>query len=179
MVFNWSLSDSKSPQVSRTILSILAVLNDSIVLIVSTRPPNSKSPSPFNNPLVTVPKAPITIGIIVTFMFHSFFFQFPSKVDVLIFLFIFFQFYSLVSRDSGWLALWVECSPMVQENWVQSQVTSYQRDLKWYLISSCLTFSSIRYVSRVKWTNPGKGVAPSSTLWCWSYWKGKLRVALD
>ena len=30
-------------------------------------------PSPFNNPLVTVPKALITIGIIVTFMFHSFF----------------------------------------------------------------------------------------------------------
>ena len=28
---------------------------------------------PFNNLLVTMPKAPITIGIIVTFMFHSFF----------------------------------------------------------------------------------------------------------
>ena len=28
--------------------------------------------SPFNNPLVTVPKAPNTIGITVTFMFHSF-----------------------------------------------------------------------------------------------------------
>ena len=27
----------------------------------------------FNNPLVTVPKAPITIGTIVTFMFHSYF----------------------------------------------------------------------------------------------------------
>ena len=33
--------------------------------------PTSKSFRPFNNPLVTVPKAPITIGIIVTFMFHS------------------------------------------------------------------------------------------------------------
>ena len=30
-------------------------------------------PSPFSNPLVTVPNAPITIGIIVTCMFHSFF----------------------------------------------------------------------------------------------------------
>ena len=46
MVFHWRLSDIKSSQVSRTHLSILAV---------------------------TVPKAPITIGIIVTFMFHSFF----------------------------------------------------------------------------------------------------------
>ena len=41
--------------------------------MVSTRPPISKYSSPFNNPLVTVLKAPITIGIIFTFMFHSFF----------------------------------------------------------------------------------------------------------
>ena len=73
MVFHWSLSDSKSPLVSWTLLSILAVLNNAVVWIVSTRPPTSKSSSLFNNPLVTVSKAPITIGIIVTFMFHSFF----------------------------------------------------------------------------------------------------------
>ena len=73
MVFHRSLSDSKSPQVSRTLLSILAVLNNAVVWMVSTRPPTFKSSSPLNNPLVTVPKAPITIGIIVTFMFHSFF----------------------------------------------------------------------------------------------------------
>ena len=72
MVFYWTLSDSKSPQVSRTLLSILAVLNIVVVLMVSTRPPTSKSSSSFDNPLVTVPKAPITIGIIVTFMSHSF-----------------------------------------------------------------------------------------------------------
>ena len=65
MVFFWSLSDSKSPQVSRTLLSILAVLNNAV--------PTSNSPRPFNNHLVTVPKAPITIGKILTFMFHSFF----------------------------------------------------------------------------------------------------------
>ena len=73
MVFQGSLSDSKSPQVSRTLLSILAVLNNAIVWMISTRPPTSKSFSPFNNPLVTVSKVPITISIIVTFMFHSFF----------------------------------------------------------------------------------------------------------
>ena len=69
----WSLSDSKSPQVSRTLLSILAIRNNAVVWMVSTRPPTSKLSRPFQNPLVTVPKAPITIGIIVTFMFHSFF----------------------------------------------------------------------------------------------------------
>ena len=73
MAFHWSLSDSKSPQVSRTRLRILAVLSNAVISIVSTRPPTSKSPRSFNNPLVTVPKAPITIGTIVTFMFHSFF----------------------------------------------------------------------------------------------------------
>ena len=73
MVFHWSLNDSMSPQVSRTLLSILAVLNNVIVWMASTRPPTSKSSSPFDNPLVTVPKAPITIGTIVTLIFHSFF----------------------------------------------------------------------------------------------------------
>ena len=73
MIFHRSLSDSKSPQVSRTLLSIQAVLNNAVVWMVSNRPPTSKSSSPFNNLSVTVQKAPITIGIIVTFMFHSFF----------------------------------------------------------------------------------------------------------
>ena len=62
MVFHWSLNDSKSPQVSRTLLSILAVRNNVVVWMVPTRPPTSKSSRPFNNPLVTVPKAPITVG---------------------------------------------------------------------------------------------------------------------
>ena len=73
MVFHWSLSDSKSPQVSRTLLSIMDVLSNAIIWIVSTRLLTSKSSRPFNNPLVIVPKAPITIGKIVTFIFHSFF----------------------------------------------------------------------------------------------------------
>ena len=73
MVFHWSLSDSKSPQVSRTRLRILAVLSNAVVWIVSNPPPTSKSSRPFNNPLVIVPNAPITISTIVIFMFHSFF----------------------------------------------------------------------------------------------------------
>ena len=115
MVFYWSLSHNKSPQVSWTLFGILAVLNNAIVWILSTRPPTSKSSNPLNDPLVTVPKAPITIGIIVTFMFHIFFnslargtypsFHFPSVLlwsagtakstilQVLFFLFFFFFFF--------------------------------------------------------------------------------------
>ena len=73
MVFHWSLSDSKSPQVFMTLLSVLIILNNAVVWIVSTHPPTSKSSSPLNSPLLTLPNAPIMIGIIVTFMFHSFF----------------------------------------------------------------------------------------------------------
>ena len=96
MVFHWNLSVSKSPQVSRNLHSILAVLNNAVVWMVYNRPPTSKSSSPFNNPLVIVSKAQITIGLIVTFMFIRFF-QFPSKVEVLILLFTFFQLNSVVS----------------------------------------------------------------------------------
>ena len=98
MVFHWSLSDSKSPQVCGTLLSIRAVLNNAVVWMVSTHPPTSKSSSLFSNPLVTVPSAPFTIGIIVTCMFHSYFSK--SKVEVFILIFTFFPFYSVVSRDS-------------------------------------------------------------------------------
>ena len=73
MVFYWCLSDSKSPQVSKTLLRILAVLINAVIWIVCTRPPTFKSSRPFNNISVIVPKELITIGTIVTFMFHCFF----------------------------------------------------------------------------------------------------------
>ena len=108
MVFHWSLSDSKSPQVSRTLLSILAVLNNVVVWMASTRPPTSKSSSPLCNPLVTVPNAPTTIGIIVTSMFHSFF-QFPSKVEVLSFYSHSFSFILWLAGTAKWTILQVLC----------------------------------------------------------------------
>ena len=124
MVFHWSLSDSKSPQVSWTRLRILAVLSNAVVWIVSTRPPTSESSGPFNDPLVIVPKAPITIGTIVTFMFHSFFksrylsffslsFRFilwtagtakSTLLQILFFLLFFFFFFLLNIMRSGLLA---------------------------------------------------------------------------
>ena len=54
-----------------------------------------------------------------------------------------------------------------------------QKTLIWYLIPPCLILGNIRYVSRVKWSNPGKGVAPYPTYRCSSYWKGSLLVGLD
>ena len=60
---------------------------------------------------------------------------------------------------------------MAWKTGVHSQVESYQRLKKWYLMLSCLTLSIIRYGPRVKWSNQGKGVVPSPALWCSSYRK--------
>ena len=64
MVSYKNLNVKKSPQVSRTRLSIQADLN-AAVSIVSTCPLISKSSSSFNNPFGIVPSAPTTIGITV------------------------------------------------------------------------------------------------------------------
>ena len=42
----------------------------------------------------------------------------------------------------------------------------------------CLTQCNIMYASRVKWSNPGKGVAPYPTHQWSSYWKGSLLVTV-
>ena len=72
MVFRWSLSVSKSSQVSRT-LNVLADLNSSVVWMIFTFPLISKSSSLCIIPLVSIPSVAIIIGIIITFMFHSLF----------------------------------------------------------------------------------------------------------
>ena len=67
-----SFSD-KNPQVSWILLSIMADFNHAVVRMVSIRRFISKFWGPFTNPLVTVPRATITIGVNLTFMFHSLF----------------------------------------------------------------------------------------------------------
>ena len=67
--------------------------------MVSTRPLISKSSIPSTNPLVTVPRAPITIGITIIFKFHSFFSSLAWSRFFIV-LFTFLQFYSLIRWDS-------------------------------------------------------------------------------
>ena len=67
---------------------------------------------------------------------------------------------------------------MIRETWVQSQVESYQR-LKIIFDTSLFNTQHSKVRIKLKWSNPGKGIAPSPTLQCSSYWKGSLRVALD
>ena len=96
MVIHWSLNDSESPQVSRTLLSFLNDFNNAIIWKVSTSPVISKSPSSCTKPLVTAPRVSITIGVTVTFMFHVFFNSLESSR--------YFSFFSLPFNFTMWSA---------------------------------------------------------------------------
>ena len=98
MIFHRSLSDSNSSQVSGTLLSILINFNNAVVWIFSTRSLISKSSNPCTNHLVTVTRAPITIGITVTFMFHCFSF---SSLASIMYLSLFPFFYSFILWSAG------------------------------------------------------------------------------
>ena len=97
-VFHWNLSDSMSPQISRSLLSSLASLKIAVVFIVSVLTLISISPILFYRPLRTVPSALATIGITVNS--HVLPFQLPGKTRVFIYLFAFFFCHSMVCRNS-------------------------------------------------------------------------------
>ena len=71
--FHRSLDDSKSPQVSRTLLSILTDFCSTVFRMVSILPLISSLLSLFLIFLQTVLSALSRIGITVTIMFHNFF----------------------------------------------------------------------------------------------------------
>ena len=66
VVFHWSLGDSMSAQISRT-------LNNTEVWMASIPPLISSSYNLFSNPLGTVQSEPIITGISVTLIFYSIF----------------------------------------------------------------------------------------------------------
>ena len=70
---------------------------------------------------------------------------------------------------AGSLAQWVECSPNGLEDLCSIPGHVIPKTLKMVLDTSCLMLNNIRYVSRVKWSNPGKGVVPFPTSQCSSY----------
>ena len=86
------------PQIPRTLLYILAALNNVAVLIVSTRSLISKFSNPLSKYLVTVSRTPTTIGITATFPLHNL--LIPMRGQVTYPSFCFFQFYSVVSQES-------------------------------------------------------------------------------
>ena len=98
--FSLVLSDTKSPQVSRTLLSILADLNHAAVWMVSTCL-ISKTFSLFTYPFGIVSSASSTISTTVTFIFHSFFLVLLQGLGTyLSFYFLLFSLCSLPGRQS-------------------------------------------------------------------------------
>ena len=72
LALHWSLGDCKYIQVSRNLLSILAVHNNAVVWMVYTRPLISTSSNPCISPLVTVSSAPFTISLSLSCSIVSF-----------------------------------------------------------------------------------------------------------
>ena len=87
MVFHWSPSDSKSTQVSRTLLSIISDLNNAVAWTLSTRLPISHSSRSLAKPSGIIPSTQNIVGITVTFMLYS-----SGKVQVLVSRFLWFSF---------------------------------------------------------------------------------------
>ena len=177
MVFHWSLSDSKSPQVSRTLLSILTVLNNAVVWMVSTHPPTSKYSSPFSNPLVTVPNAPITIGKIVTCMFHSFF----NSLARSRYLSFFSHSFSFILWSAGtakstilqvlffcWWLLLLLCIKSMFYRPSKFYLYEFMKQLYYWYPYHVLS-SRLVEVCRIRWLHLCRGVRPSllRVSWIW------------
>ena len=127
VVIQWSLSGSKSPQFSRTLLSILADLKNAVVWMVSILPQISNCSSLLGTVhkgfLGSFPSSQTTTGITVTLMFHSFFlvlWQGPSIC--LSFQFIFFP----------------PCSPPTQQNLLDGSFLFFRFVFFFVLFFFCL-----------------------------------------
>ena len=107
VVFHWSFSDINFPQVSRTHLSILADLSNTVVLKFSILLLISSSSSPFSKLPRIVLIAPTTIGITLTLIFHGFFSsQARSKyLSIVSFFFIFTQWSVRMAKSTRWQIL--------------------------------------------------------------------------
>ena len=127
-VFNWSLNDCKSPQGSGNLRRILADLNNAEFLIVFIYPSIFFSQS-FRN----------RSNINYYFCQPSTFFYVPYKGAIIC---LFFREHSTHLANAPVTRLLF--SAMVREIGVQSQIKSYKRFLKWYLMPPCLTLSITR-----------------------------------
>ena len=74
-VSQWSLSDSKSSQVSRTLLSILANINI-VFRMVFCSSLISKTSIHCTNTFVTILRAPITIGLTYYYYYHYYYYYY-------------------------------------------------------------------------------------------------------
>ena len=144
-------------QVSRTLLSILAVLSNDIVWMVSTRSLTSKSSNPFNCSLVMIPNAPITNR---HFHVPLFFLNSLARSRYLSLFSLSFSFILLIIIRSGLLAeiKWSVCKSKSLYPWY---VPHNSECLAWrYLVPF---FVSLWYNSTWNWTPISRTIGEHST----------------
>ena len=158
-------SDSKSSQVSRTLLNILNDLNDAVVCIVSTRVIIFKSSSSCIDPLLTVPRAPIKTAFTVTFMFDRFLIPYQGLRTYLSFSVLSilicnqpgqqslqlynFYFFLLIIKGSGRLVeiRWSHCMSKVQ----RSLCVSFSRTDSGLCIYHLFVWSNLNFLHNYQW----------------------------
>ena len=145
MVFHWSLSDSKSPQVSRSLLSILAVLNKAVVWMVTTRPLMN---GPKNGPKYLTRRKALVFIPLIRFLLYSF--VSSSFLGLLKYCFLIFSFISsclMVSAASILKYLQVSFSPSVLTlSWFGSSIPSVRCRLLLFITSRCIFLSQIPFL---------------------------------
>ena len=142
LVFLISLSDSKSPQDSRTLLSTILDLNSVVIWMVLILPLISNSFSLLSKHFVTDPRTPATIGITVTFIFYWYFGSLAKSKYLSIFLlsFVFTLWSARMANYTGWQVLLLLFTP------IRVFHTSVSRwfltKFEWQRVSSSLQDSS-------------------------------------
>ena len=167
MFFFWSPSNSKSPRISRTFLSILSRFNNAAVFIISNSLQISNFSSTSTNPLVVIPRVPITIGITVNFIFHWFFSSLATSMYLSLFSLSFsftlwsagrtkpsirqvlFYFFRLTNTWSGHLAKirWSICRSKSPQNLC---VWFSRRDF-WLCSSYLFVWSNLSFLHNSQW----------------------------
>ena len=175
IVFLWSLSDCKFPQVFRILLSIRADLNNAVVWSVSTFLFISKSWNLFTSHLWIVLNVPITTGITVTSIFHSFFSSLARCRYFSLFRFLLILPYDPLGRESllfGRFSLFfffffltITRSSCLAEIWWSDFSSKFQRNFASHSPGRILgRICTIWYFDQISYPIPSWSLFPPSRL---------------
>ena len=155
MVSRWGLSDCKSLQVFGSLLSILADLNSAAVWVASICPLIFKSSCPCINPLVTVPRAPVTISITDTFSI-----PWQGQSTYLSFCFLLILFCGQVVNVRFFLFIITKSGHLVEIRWSvciskshRSLYVSFSRIVSGLCIYHLFLWANLHFLHNSKWIN--------------------------
>ena len=137
IISQWSLSDSKFPQISRTLLSILADLKSAVVLKVSIFPMIASSPTLFSRPLEDCPEC-------TNYNWYHRHFHVPYFIFSLLYLFIIILLLTTFRTNTDWFPLESEWHQVSSRLWDSSKYPSrFQQCCGWNCFDS---FSNLQFI---------------------------------